>query len=149
MRRTLNRDTAEELTAQTFLKFAEQCRKRAEVDSVQSYLYGIARHELMAHLRRKYLFLPLFQDWDIPEPASEPESTPVQTHEDRLKELLPQLPLKQRQVIELRLLEKLSPDEIAERLGRDRNYIRTTQKRAVHNLRKLLARTPGSTIPIE
>jgi RNA polymerase sigma factor (sigma-70 family) len=49
------------------------------------------------------------------------------------------LPEKQRIVISLRLIEKLSLKEIAQELGKNMNYVKTTQKRAIKNLKEIFA----------
>lgn len=59
-------------------------------------------------------------------------------HLDQVRDLLPQLPPRQREVIRMRLFEKKTPSEIAEQLGCAEGTIHAAQNMAVKNLRKLL-----------
>ena len=61
------------------------------------------------------------------------------TPEEILLSRLVLLPEKQRTVISLRLIEKLSLKEIAKRLDKNMNYVKTTQKRALKNLKEIFA----------
>jgi RNA polymerase sigma factor (sigma-70 family) len=49
------------------------------------------------------------------------------------------IPPKQAKVLMLRLVDKLTLSEICERLGKDMNYVKTTQKRAIRSLREYVA----------
>jgi RNA polymerase sigma factor (sigma-70 family) len=65
--------------------------------------------------------------------------TEERTPEDILLSRLELLPKKQRAVISMRLIEKLSLKEIAQKLDKDMNYVKTTQKRAIRNLKEIFA----------
>jgi DNA-directed RNA polymerase specialized sigma24 family protein len=39
----------------------------------------------------------------------------------------------------MRLIEKMSLDEICEKLGKNMNYVKTTQKRGIRNLKFLIS----------
>jgi DNA-directed RNA polymerase specialized sigma24 family protein len=50
-----------------------------------------------------------------------------------------QLPEKQRLVLKMRLIDKCSLHDICANLNKDMNYVKTTQKRGLHNLKLLFA----------
>lgn len=137
-----NRVIAEDLTSQTFLQFVKALKKQ-EFENTKAYLYGIAKFVLLDYLRQKYkrVEIPLDDEIDYSVEMG------VQ-HLDvftLLEKLLPQLPKKQQEILTLRFIEKNSVSETAKRIGRDVNYVSTTQNRAFHSLRKLLDCTDVST----
>ena len=52
--KVLSVEIAEDLTGETFLAFAEQIKKRVEIDNPRAFLYGIAYRKLQDYLRSKY-----------------------------------------------------------------------------------------------
>ncbi len=141
----LDRKVAEDLTSETFLTFVKQIKQNENIENIRAYLYGIARNVFMQHLRRKYA-MPSVRYIEIDDFATyvETQSADVRSKslEERITPLIKLLPEKQRIVIHLRLHDKLTLPEIASKLGRDMNYVKTTQKRAIKKLRELVACTP-------
>lgn len=139
----LCRETAEDLTSETFLTFISHLKKQTEVKEPAKYLFGIARHLFLKHLRKKYHSLStvtLDENFNFQEieQAQEGEDLPW---EEKLKKYLPLIPEKQKTVIELRLLEKKTLAEIAHQLEKDMNYVKVTQRRAIKSLKKIVACT--------
>lgn len=66
-------------------------------------------------------------------------------HWDAIHAALPRLPPRQREVIRMRLFEKLSPGEIAESLGCTESAVHMAQSKAVKNLQRLVVQ--GDTAP--
>lgn len=143
--RTLVRELAEDLTSSTFLKFVETANKSNISDS-KAYLFGIASHVWNDYLRRKYtqLELPL-NDAVVAEEIDDESRYELHKREAHLHALIEQLPEKQRDILRLRLVEKKSLGEICAELGKDMNYVKTTQKRAIKKLKALLECTPLAT----
>lgn len=141
-----DQEAAEDLTSETFHQFIKKVKK-TNVTEPTAFLYGIAQNLFKQFLRKKYqlptcLFLEENCDFtayleDYIEQENQPE-----TPEAQLQKYLPLLPDKQREVIELRLIQKLTPTEIAKKVQKNLNYVRTTQKRAIKNLRRIIACTP-------
>lgn len=147
--RTFSKEVAEDLTSEVFLRFAA----KYEVNSTRAYLYGIAKLVFLEYLKKKYKQeLPLGDE--IANFASHvedfvSENNNADSRQKMLRELIEKLPEKQKEVIQLRLNEHLDISEICEKLGKDSNYVRTTQKRALANLKKLWACTQLTTSNLE
>jgi len=145
--KVLNREIAEDLTSQSFLKFVQEASRRV-IKKPKAFLYGIARHVIMDFLRVKY------QGKEVP--LDEEDETLIAEFEapevhilDYLERLLPKVPEKQAIVLQLRFLEKLSLQEIATKLDKDVNYVSTTQKRGFISIKKLLQCTDVPTNIVE
>lgn len=147
--KVLSAEAAQDLSSETFLSFAEQVGIK-EIENPRAFLYGIAYYKLQDFLRYKYklprvdgdiseLEIVGMVDTEIKEQSANPSP------EDIIRRLLPQLPEQQRQIIELRLLGKLSLPEICDQIGKDMSYVKTTQSRAIKRLKSLLAGIPDST----
>lgn len=142
----LSREVAEDLTSDTFMNFVEilQNKDRSEVIDPVKYLYGIAKLTLVKHLKEKYSSIqsiPIESEADfggyVDTFLEDVDNSP--TPEDLAMKYINELPEKQRLVITLRLIEKNSLKEICEILNKDMNYVKTTQKRGISNLKLLFA----------
>lgn len=141
--KTLSKEIAEDLTSETFLAFADKLKKE-DIEDEKKYIYGIAKIIFTKYLRTKYKenivhFEDTNQFENYVEKVNEARSVNL---EDVALRFIDMLPLKQQEVIRLRLIEKASLSEIAERLGKNMNYVKTTQKRGLKSLKKLIACTP-------
>ncbi len=140
------REIAEDLTGETFLSFAEMFRDGVDYDNPQRYLYGIARNKYFNYLKeKKELPITYFESGTleiIAEKVSEINNTDdnleLPTQEEEITLVLDKLPRKQSQIVRLRFLEKLNLQEIAELLGKNMNYVKTTQRRALKSLKKAI-----------
>jgi RNA polymerase sigma factor (sigma-70 family) len=120
-RRVWDRDAAEDLCQETFLRALKAGGRLREVTRLRSYLLRIAHNLALDHLRRR-------------EPAelaaaTEPDGLPDGTGADpatrfeaaelarRLGEVLVELPADQRTAFELGVLERLPYAEVARRQG--------------------------------
>ncbi|MCC7304196.1 sigma-70 family RNA polymerase sigma factor [bacterium] len=141
--KVLNREIAEDLTSQTFLKFTKKNTGDA-VNDPKNFVYGIAKHILLDYLRSKYKKLeqPLPEEDDLPDVENDEPEVHILDH---LEHVLPNIPEKQAVVLRMRFLDKLSLSEIALKLGKDVNYVSTTQKRAFQSIKKFLECTDGTT----
>lgn len=145
--KTLSRADSEDLTSETFLQFVEKSQSTAINERVK-YLWGIANNVFTNYLRIKYRVQftdfdeEQFQDY-AEEFITDRESIP--TIEERALPYINQLPESQKIVANLRLIEKNSLTDICLILNKDMNYVKTTQKRALHSLRKIVACTPEPT----
>jgi RNA polymerase sigma-70 factor (ECF subfamily) len=138
--RSLSREIAEDLTSSTFLAYAEIIEAKKEIKDERNYLYGIAKIKLIDYFKIKYQEVPLeIENLNIAEEID--HSTQITT--DRIKlishlnKLIEALPSKQKVIMQLRVFEKLKLIEIAQKLGKDLNYVKTTQKRALKKLQDL------------
>jgi RNA polymerase sigma-70 factor (ECF subfamily) len=137
----LNKATAEDLTSETFISFIEQSKAQA-INDHKKYLYGIMRNTWLQFLRDKYR-QALTDVENIEDFASYVEGNIEQFDEaresgNRLLPYIENLPKKQRDVLVKRLIEEKSISEVAEELGKDKNYVKTTYHRALTTLRAKL-----------
>lgn len=145
--KTFDHASAEDLTQETFLNFAEFISKGNKVENKKAFLFAIAKNVFAKNLRRKYEEVNL--DLETIDFYSFVEDTLEQNGaEDNfmqfVKSFISQLPNKQRIILELRFINKMKIKHIAEELGKNINYVKTTQRRGLKNLKKLLqASTPG------
>jgi RNA polymerase sigma-70 factor (ECF subfamily) len=150
--KVLNREIAEDLTSQTFLAFAKESQNRDDIENPRSFLYGIAKHVFLGYLRDKYktpeisIDVEEFEDYIDEEIKSTNSGKDIL---DKLTKLLPQLPPKQRHVMRMRFIDKLSIPEICKILNKDANYVSKTQQRGLQSLRKILNCTDDDTNIIE
>jgi RNA polymerase sigma-70 factor (ECF subfamily) len=149
--RVLNRDQAEDLTSDTFFRLLKRLQKHEIASDTEAvkYLYGIVHIVFTEYLKTQYKFS--FADVSIEEVAAEVEELDTQSGTQvvkglhkRMLEFLPHLPEKQYAILKLRLIEKMPLEEICKKIKKDMNYVKTTQKRGIKNLKKLLACTPIS-----
>ena len=136
-------DVAQDLTSQTFLDFVKKAATKNDIDEPIKYLYGIAKLTFLKHLRKKYVD-KAFIRMDVGEFGAYVDDyvEEVEEHatiEEYAQPYIDQLPDKQRTIAQMRFIEKKELPEICEAIGKDMNYVKTTQKRAMHSLRKMIA----------
>ena len=137
-RRLQDPELAEDVTSQIFLKVLEGLRKR-RVENVASWIFTIAHNEVVSQYRRRHVYVGITEatladgDEGMLEDAV---ITAADAHD--LRALLPLLSADQQRVLELRLAG-LTSLEIRQLLGKSRSWVGTTEYRAVHRLRDLMA----------
>lgn len=140
-----SKEIAEDLTSDTFFRFVSKAKERWP-DNEQSYLFGIAYRIHLEYLRHKYHHSTIDLDENMAENIPELESDTTDKRKasrmQRLWSCVEKLPDKQRNIVELILHESLGSEELAKKLHTNINYVKTTRKRAVRNLKRLLACTP-------
>lgn len=141
-----DRAVAEDLTAQTFLAFAEHYSKPGTtIRDAKKFLYGIMRNVWLMHLRDKYRRAETSME-EIEDIERYVEKTVVDYSGASIREravpYIERLPEQQQKIVYMRLINERSIKDIADDIGKDSNYVKTTYKRGVKNLRRLLA-VPG------
>jgi RNA polymerase sigma-70 factor, ECF subfamily len=139
LRRTGHEDAALDLTAETFAQaWISRARFRDEADgSAAPWLFAIARHVLLASVRRRRLEqsacerLGLLEALDRPSAPAEPSESWL----DGLDEALAELPEGQRRAIRLRVIDDLSYEEVADELGTSPLGARVRVSRGLSTLR--------------
>lgn len=136
----LNKSMAEDMTSQTFMAYLEAPAKDS-IENQRKYLYGIMRNIWINFLREKYtrhvVNYEQIEDFEhyILEANEAFDATPMK---DNATTLISQLPDRQREIAHKRLIEEMTLDEIALALNKTKRYVRTTQNRAIKNLKKML-----------
>jgi RNA polymerase sigma-70 factor (ECF subfamily) len=139
---------AEDLTSTVFLKMLESLDKNNFAkDKLQSWLYRIAHNAIVDDVRyqQRRPSQPLYDTL-----ASPPEADPDQIVDEKLSretiwEAIQQLTEDQRNVIILRFGEGLTAPQVAHILDKTEEAVRALQRRALANLRKILAEDHSPT----
>lgn len=133
--------TAEDLTSQTFIAFMEKSRSTV-IDENKKYLYGIMRTVWIEFLKKKYQESIQYLE-DI-EQFGEYSERIIEEYENkpdikqRLSVYIDRLPNKQKTVLSMRLIDDMSVRDVANELGKDKNYVKTTYGRALKRLRDIM-----------
>lgn len=130
-----NREDAEDLTSQVFLKAVRGLDRERGGQSIQSWLYQVARTTIADYWRAFYkvratsLESMLEQGWE--EPAEERVELISYRPEERVRRLLDLLPPHYREVLTCRFLLNLSIKETAVRMGLSEANVKVLQFRAL------------------
>ena len=132
---------AEDLTAQVFLKMVDSIRTyQPRGVAFSSWLYRIAHNLLVDRYRRAGReALELRDHVRDPRPHADPAAL-IQTSDERrrLLEAIQRLTPEQQQVVNMRFIDNLEVDEIAQLLRRRRGAIHAMQHRALASLNRFL-----------
>ena len=116
LRRVGSVATAEDLTQETFLAAVSELRKGRKVETPVAWVFGIARHVLVHHYRRRERVESPLPELEDARGADEDAGEGVA--QERAVAALASLPASQRAAIVLRHLEGYSVPEVAEILGK-------------------------------
>ena len=135
-----DKDTAADLLQETFIKVYLHLGDYSRNYTFGQWIYTIARNTLVDHLRRRPNDLSIDERFRAPQattPSSE-ESVIISQSNTHFYNAIEELSEEYRQIIEMRFLEEYSYEEIAEKLGRPINTIKTQIRRARAAVCKLL-----------
>ena len=137
-RRTRDADAAHDLTAETFAQaWLARGRFRDEAGgSAGPWLFAIARHVLLASVRRRALERHAMARLGLEPTAA---AVPEEAWLDGLDEALDDLPPGQREAIRLRVVEDLTYDGVADALGTTPQAARVRVHRGLAALRHRLS----------
>jgi len=141
--KVLSKEIAEDLTSDTFIAFADVLKSKKEIENLKAFLYGIAKNTFLKFLKQKYkreiAFSSISDDfYEYADNFVENVET-KKNFEDILLKFIDKIPEKQGKVLHMRLIEKMSLQEICDKLKKDMNYVKTTQKRGIKSLKELAA----------
>jgi RNA polymerase sigma factor (sigma-70 family) len=142
---------AEDLTQQTFLRCVEARDDVRQGGSFRCYLFVVARNELYGHLRRASTRTtdPDFEVSSLADLVASPSTLLVAREEHKLLvHALRRLPLSLQVALELRYVQRLRGDELAEVLGVPLGTVRSRIRRGVEQLRENVAKLSSSSFPI-
>jgi RNA polymerase sigma-70 factor (ECF subfamily) len=137
-----NRQDAEDLTTQTFLKMLESIRRfRWRSAPFSAWLFRIAHNLAMDHFRAARRWQP---EEEPPEPAGSEEPSAEQgaleaIGRESMLELIERLSHEQKQVLTLKFVFSFSNGEVATILGKTEGAVKSLQHRALVSLHKQLA----------
>lgn len=130
-----NREEAEDLTSQVFVKALRSIDGARGAQSIQSWLFHIARTTIADHWRWFYqLRVQSLEDllaagWEGP--VVESRAAPQPPSEDRAQRILAHLPARYREVLTYRFLLSYSIRETAAKMGLTEANVKVLQFRAL------------------
>jgi RNA polymerase sigma-70 factor, ECF subfamily len=134
-----NREEAEDLTSQVFIKALRGLDVDRDAQSMQSWLFQVARTTIADHWRQFYRLHSdslddlLTAGWEAPAPAEKSEEEP----NERVQRLLDQLPARYREVLTYRFLLNYSIKETAEKMRLTEANVKVLQFRALKKAAQL------------
>lgn len=133
--------TAEDMTAQTFLKAWEAIDRYKERGApFVAWLLRISHNLTVSYLRSKRDHSELDETFLDHKSRNSPEEALAQSVDEKsMREAVMKLRDEQRQVIMLRFVEEMDYREVADIIGKSVPAVRVIQHRALGNLRKLMA----------
>lgn len=134
-----NREEAEDLTSQVFVKALRGLDAARDPQTMQSWLFQVARTTITDHWRQFYrlhtdsLDTLLAAGWEAPALRPPPEAPP----DERAQRLLERLPERYREVLTYRFLLNYSIKETAEKMRLTEANIKVLQFRALKKAAEL------------
>jgi RNA polymerase sigma-70 factor (ECF subfamily) len=117
VRRCPDRGTAEDLTSETFLAAMDSSRRDDPPDITVPWLFGVARHKLADHFRRRR-DRQVITVADVPEPEDPADTWDVELDRIVAEATLARLSEPHRAVLTLRYMDDCSVPECADLIGR-------------------------------
>ncbi len=136
-----DRDQAEDIASEVFVKLVESLRGRnAPQHSLRGWLFRVARNQLNDHYgRTRHLGTEALEEWVPASSDTDPEVQFIQTLSvERARRALRMLAPDQQEVLILRFGQSLSLQETADIMGRNLAAIKSLQFRATATLRQVL-----------
>lgn len=111
-------DEAEDLVQQTFLGCLERCHERDAIRTFRAFLFGVARHRLIDHFRRRGSAHLDAAITSLADAGTSPSQRVARNREERLVlEALRRIPLDSQLVLELFYWQSFTGRELAGVLG--------------------------------
>ncbi|AXF57336.1 RNA polymerase sigma factor SigX [Salicibibacter kimchii] len=141
-----DRNVAEELVQDVYIKVLGSYKNFDGKSNEKTWLFSIAKHLAIDYIRKEnrqkrkwFGTIVSNEKIDAHDPAPLPEEIAVEKDEVRaVYEALGTCSLAYRQVLILRFIQSLSVKETAESLGWSESKVKTTQHRAIQQLRMIL-----------
>ncbi|MBM6619910.1 RNA polymerase sigma factor SigX [Bacillus suaedaesalsae] len=137
-----NREQAEDLVQEVYIKVLKAYERFEGKSSEKTWLFSIARHVAIDHFRKqkgwKQRLMETF-DWNTQQVKdNQPLPEEITLQNEEIKQMyycLDHVTVDQRAVILLRYMQSLSITETAEALGWTESKVKTTQHRALKQLK--------------
>ena len=134
-----NRDTAEDLTSEIFLKAFEHFDSYDRDRPFKAWIFPIAHNHLINFRTAQKPVLPLDDAIDVVKDESKnahfQDTVDHEAMMSKILTLVEKLPEAQREIVIMRYVNDLSNSEIAHATGKDEGAIRTALSRAITTLR--------------
>lgn len=137
--KTYHKDTAEDLTSETFLKALKNIKSADPERSILPWLMTIARNCVIDNYRRKRPSEDIDDFWDIRDESVDIEGDlDTKSRVLRLRSELRKLPSKERDIIIMRVWQELPYKEIAAITGKSEASCKMSFSRSLSKLREAM-----------
>ncbi|RIJ42999.1 RNA polymerase sigma factor SigZ [Pontibacter oryzae] len=136
LKRVRDKDEANEILQQLYLKLYKNCEQLPEVRNVKAWLYQITRNAVYDYFRETGRSQHELSDIDLPQPDEQPEQHRHEA-EALIVPLINLLPATYAEALRLSELEGLSQLEIASRLGISYSGAKSRVQRGREKLKQL------------
>lgn len=133
--KTHHKETAEDLTSETFFKALKNIRQFDQNRSFKSWLYGIAHNAVIDHYRTARPTTDIDDVWDLPGEDNTIRDTETKLALAEVQKHLSKLTTIQRDILILRLWQDMPYKEIAEIVGKSEANSKMIYSRAIAQLR--------------
>lgn len=137
----VSREDAEGICQEVFIKIWEKRTHIKDELSISGYLFTITKNQILKLLRSEAYALALKKYWQYTyEEASTTAEEEILSKdlEETIMTYIRQLPDKQQEIFLLKVLEGLTNDEIAERLGLSKRTVENQVYRSIKKIRTFL-----------
>lgn len=135
--KTTHKETAEDLTSQTFIKaLGKITTYDSGKGSFSSWLYQIARNTVIDFYRTKKRTLNIEDIWDLAEAKDVDRDIDTKMKLKTIEKYLAKLTSEQRDIIIMRVWQEMSYREIAEVLGKSEAACKIAFSRVINKLRQ-------------
>jgi RNA polymerase sigma-70 factor (ECF subfamily) len=138
--KTLNKELAEDLTSQVFLKVLKNISK-FKSDNFSAWLYTIARHTVIDYYRSNRETKNIEDCWDLANPISLLNDIEDNLNLEKIKVAMKSLSTADRELLIMRLWLDLPFKEIASSLGKKESAVKVSFGRAIIRLRQKITPT--------
>jgi RNA polymerase sigma-70 factor (ECF subfamily) len=129
---------AQDLTTKTFMKALQNITQFQGKAQFSTWVYAIARNELVDFFRKQKSALRFDEEWHQPANSLEEDTDQLRAEKvKRVDRLLALLPEKYAQILRLRFLQNLSVKETAQTLGISESNVKVRQLRALQKARAI------------
>ena len=133
-----NRDDAMDLAQEVFIKAFEHLSTFRRESSLKTWLYRIAMNHCINHVKKHSQEFVEVSEYTGKIQASTQVQLEDREQREHFRRMVKRLPPKQKAILELRINEQLSYEEIAKMSGRSVSTIKASVFFALGKLRKLL-----------
>ncbi len=143
--KTLNKDLAEDLVSETFIKTLKNIKSCQ--DNFSSWIFAIARNSIIDHYRRHHEE-SIEDAWEIAADYDLLKIVGVSLNAEIIKLAMTNLSSEERDIIILRFWQDLPFKEIAVLIGKKEGAVKMSLKRSLSRLRRLLPPSLAVFLPL-
>lgn len=148
---TKNKDEAEEILQEVFVKIWENREKLAEVQSFKSYLFKAAKNRVLDEVRKVQVRHRVLTEIRRGKSVNDDSTTDAIAYKDYyrvVQQAIEKLPPKRKLIFRMNTENGLSHDEIANQLGVSKSMVKNQLYKAYEFVRQYLSQHGGFSLPI-